>query len=493
MRVALGLGVALLWAAETQAAVPPPDGALVCPARSLEPPTFDAPECEKVALWRADPQGRQVWLRVRLFVEPAVLNDLPLGVFVSAKASSEVFLNGQRLGSNGLPGARGALETPGRIDAVFHAPLDALRAGANEVVLRMSSHHGFLRLGFPVHYVGIGPYASPTAFLMGRYWPSLIPLGVLLAGVLSFAAGALRAVPNRKPALLLSLLSLFAAGQLLAEVVRGLVAYPYPLHDVRLLLIAALSLGFGLSLTALVASTFGVPRPRWLLGLVAAATLLSMTRAEGFDLKTGVGLMIPTLASLGVCVWAARRREPQARGYLAALGAFSASNLAFPSLFLDTIFFYEVAALVLGLLIFQAVAREQARGELLKERARSRQLEAALERTEDTPKAPPIRVASAGSTELVEADEILFCKGAGDYVELNLKDGRKLLHHASLTRLEDELPAAFLRVHRSYLVNTSHARSLSREASGVGALTLSDGTEVPVSRRVMPKVRNAFR
>ncbi|WP_353507001.1 LytTR family DNA-binding domain-containing protein [Pseudoalteromonas sp. SCSIO 43201] len=67
-----------------------------------------------------------------------------------------------------------------------------------------------------------------------------------------------------------------------------------------------------------------------------------------------------------------------------------------------------------------------------------------------------------------------------------------VLHNNSLSELESTLPATFLRVHRSYIVNTQFITPLSRSASGTGILHLSTGDEVPVSRRVMPKVRDAL-
>jgi DNA-binding LytR/AlgR family response regulator len=68
-------------------------------------------------------------------------------------------------------------------------------------------------------------------------------------------------------------------------------------------------------------------------------------------------------------------------------------------------------------------------------------------------------------------------------------DGREILHADSLNALEESLPATFVRVHRSHIVNTAHVRTLEREASGVGRLRLANGAEVPVSRRVLPRVR----
>ena len=49
-----------------------------------------------------------------------------------------------------------------------------------------------------------------------------------------------------------------------------------------------------------------------------------------------------------------------------------------------------------------------------------------------------------------------------------------------------------LRVHRSHIVNTAFVDALERDPSGVGRLLLSNGAAVPVSRRIMPKVRSAL-
>ena len=227
----------------------------VCPGGDARP-DFDAPTCRSLPYWEVDPQGRQLWVRAIVPVPAERLHrDLPMGVFVSAKAATEVFLNGVRLGQNGEPAADRALEIPGRMDAVFPAPARALRSGPNEIVLRMSSHHGFLRFGWPVHCLALGEYADPTRLLLGAYWPSLIPFGALLAGALTFAVAGFVS-GWRRQAVLLGLLSSFAAGQLFVEVSRGLWAYPYPMHEWRMLLLAALSLGFGICLATQIAWTF---------------------------------------------------------------------------------------------------------------------------------------------------------------------------------------------------------------------------------------------
>jgi len=77
-------------------------------------------------------------------------------------------------------------------------------------------------------------------------------------------------------------------------------------------------------------------------------------------------------------------------------------------------------------------------------------------------------------------------------VELHYEDGRCVLYTLTLARLEDQLPPTFLRVHRSHIVNTAFVRALEREPGGGGRLLLRSGGEVPVSRRILPRVRTAL-
>lgn len=462
-----------------------------CGAGDETPPT-SGEACEPMSIDRIDPQGRDIWIRAVVKASPAELEGGPKGLFIAAKASSEVYLNGVRLGANGRPAATKAFETPGRMDAVFPIPDGILRAGGNEIAVRFSSHHGYLTLHRPTHWILLAPYAEPQALRLAYMWPSLIALGVILAGALYFAVIAATGADRRGPALL-SLLALFAAGQLGAEILRSLFAYPYPVHDLRLIAIVATSAGFGLTLAALVISRFIEKRKTEAFSAIVLTTAAVIAFAKGFDAKAGYAILAATAMSAGIAANAGFRGERQGYLYAASLAAFAASILLFRGVFLDAVFFFEVAALLLVLFAAQAVALERERRERALERARAHELEAALQRAAESEKPAVIRVNGAGAVAIVRAADITHCKGAGDYVELHLTDGRQILHNGSLAELETELPPVFLRVHRSFIVNTDFVKTLKRESSGVGALLLANGAEVPVSRRIMPKVRGALK
>lgn len=488
------LPLAASGAAQTHVTIPYDASAVVCPGGGrAAPPDFTGADCETVPLRALDAQGREIWARVSFEAAPAEFPATqPIGLYLSAKAASALWLNGVPLGANGAPGADRASELPGRMDAVFYVPHELLRDGGNDLILHLSSHHGFLNLNYPFHWLGLGTYADPSREIMRAYWPSLITIGVFFLGAIYFAVASVRG-PARGASILLLALSVLAIAQLLFETSRGLFAYAYPFQDLRLVLIAASAAAFGLCLLFHTAGRFlrGKRVPVFAAGTIA--TLLAVILPGGFDGKAVFGLMAPALMSAAIAVFAAVRKQPDARAYAAALTLFAALIFFFPSAFLDTGFFYAVAALLIFLIAQQAALFARERRLRLDAADRARRLEIALEQARQKDAPGRLKIPRAGKTEFIAANEIVYCKGAGDYVEIALSDGSRILHLATLQDMESELPETFLRVHRSYLVNTNHVRSLTREASGVGVLTLGNGETAPVSRRILPNIRSALR
>lgn len=467
----------------------------VCPAEAevLVAPAAGSPGCHMTSLYKIDPQGRLIWIRAHLTLpEDFLASPGPWGVFVYAKASSTVFLNGQRIGQNGIPAAAPVDEIPGRMDFVTEAPRRLLHPGDNELVLLISSQNGFVPLATPLHVLALGPYAPSTAIWMDHYWPSLIPLGLLIAGVFYFQVVGTTS-NARTTSFLLAATSLFAAVQLLAEVSRGLIAYAYPVHDIRLMVILLSSMGFGLSLSAHVIWTFADRRKTHLLAGVAIVTCLSLVPVNNLDSRAAVAIYVPMWACAAISAWWAYRRAPHALSYALALSASAALATFAPSQFLDTYFFYLVAALVLFLFVQQATAASRARRIAAVAEERSRQLELVLEQLRQRNAPKQLTIVSVGKIDRISVDRIECCNGADDYTELVLTDGSKILHNGSLAELERDLPATFLRVHRSHIVNTAFVVQLDRDVSGTGRLLLSSGIAVPVSRRTMPKVRDALK
>jgi two-component system, LytTR family, response regulator LytT len=107
------------------------------------------------------------------------------------------------------------------------------------------------------------------------------------------------------------------------------------------------------------------------------------------------------------------------------------------------------------------------------------------------PRRPTLVVRTIGRAEIVNCDDLVRIQGADDYAELVTIDGRHLLHDGSLALLERRLPANFVRVHRSHIVNVMHASAIVRESGGT-AVRMAGGQFIPVSRRRLQAVERSL-
>src|SRR5690606_18398391 len=108
--------------------------------------------------------------------------------------------------------------------------------------------------------------------------------------------------------------------------------------------------------------------------------------------------------------------------------------------------------------------------------------------------APPedetVVVTVGTTTRVVRRSAVRWVQAQGDYSRL-VTDTEQFLVREALSDLEERwAPAGFLRVHRSYLVDRS-AVTAARFGGTQPALVVA-GHEVPVSRRMVPAVREAL-
>ncbi|MEL6665890.1 MAG: LytTR family DNA-binding domain-containing protein [Pseudomonadota bacterium] len=466
----------------------------MCPADAgqTSPPDFNAPPCERVRAEDIDPQGTLIWVKTTVeLASTRGTNGGPLSLYVSGKMASKVYLNGVFVGSNGQPAAEKALETPGKMDVELYPPQDLFRVGENDVVFLASAHHGVIDLYRPLHLVGIAPTGAFSNFSFVRFDLSLVTLSLFLLGALYFGLMAVIGTSRDRSAVL-SMICLFAAGQLLSETLRGFVSYAYPIHDIRLIAIMGFSLAFGLSIAFHIFRTFQAKNTLLWMGGLAGVSMLAILSTRGFDYKALMGMSVPLMGALiATGVWTYQNR-PRAFLHFISLLVFLLAIALFRGLFLDTIFFLLVALFLLFLFLEQAVILAFEERERRSEEARANRLEQVLAEVEQRAETSHLNVKSAGKIERIATSQIVHCRGAGGYSEISLVGGRTVLHSVSLNELEDALPAIFLRVHRSHLINIMFVEALTRDPSGTGSLRLKDDVSVPVSRRIMPKVREAL-
>jgi DNA-binding LytR/AlgR family response regulator len=87
-----------------------------------------------------------------------------------------------------------------------------------------------------------------------------------------------------------------------------------------------------------------------------------------------------------------------------------------------------------------------------------------------------------GKIELVPIDLLLYVQGAGAYSELVLENGSRHLHDKTLDKLNAILPAAFERIHKSYLVRITAVAALHALGGSRYEAELKSGVRLPIGR-----------
>jgi hypothetical protein len=106
------------------------------------------------------------------------------------------------------------------------------------------------------------------------------------------------------------------------------------------------------------------------------------------------------------------------------------------------------------------------------------------------PAAPAIQIRVDGRTLHLLPTDIRLVEAAGNYVEFDAF-GRRHLSRMTLASAEALLGPAFVRVHRSRLVNRSLIRAEHPQPSGDVVLELADGSRVTASRRFRDRLPSA--
>jgi two-component system, LytTR family, response regulator len=89
-----------------------------------------------------------------------------------------------------------------------------------------------------------------------------------------------------------------------------------------------------------------------------------------------------------------------------------------------------------------------------------------------------------GRIRLQDVAEIDFIRGAGNYAEIHLLDGKMLLHRATMATLEQQLdPHVFTRIHRSVIIRQDRISELRLNERGDYTVILKDGQQFSLSRQ----------
>jgi len=315
---------------------------------------FDDANWTRITPEEIDPQGRIIWVRAYIDRDrlAAAAADHPLGFFLSALASREVFLNGVSIGASGAPGAIPDDETPGALDAVFYIPAELIRPDRNVFAIRISSHHLGARVGWPIHSFHVARFESPTKRRLQSYIPAIAAGGAIALGAFYFLG--FYASNRRDPSsLALGILAFAVIAQLAAESWRAFDHYLYPSHMLRLYLMLVFSVIAGGALSVFSGLRFAPQRTAQISTLAVIVSGFAIFLAPGYDSKLGLIILIFMIAALVAALIGARNRKRGA--LLSAIGfaLFLIAAIVAPYQFLDQTYYLAMAALIIVLFATQ--------------------------------------------------------------------------------------------------------------------------------------------
>lgn len=87
----------------------------------------------------------------------------------------------------------------------------------------------------------------------------------------------------------------------------------------------------------------------------------------------------------------------------------------------------------------------------------------------------------------IPRDEIEYLESLGDYVKIITSSGAPLITKEKISKLAEKLPDSFLRIHRSYIVNSNKIQAYNKEG-----ISLKDNTQLPISRTYKKKVMDVL-
>ncbi|WP_160716383.1 LytR/AlgR family response regulator transcription factor [Chitinophaga solisilvae] len=93
---------------------------------------------------------------------------------------------------------------------------------------------------------------------------------------------------------------------------------------------------------------------------------------------------------------------------------------------------------------------------------------------------PKICIPTVEGVELVNVADIVYGSAKGNYTEIWMSNGSKILSGRKIKEVEDELPRhIFFRIHHSYLVNLNYVTRYQKGRGG--SVLLYNGYELPVA------------
>ncbi len=407
-------------------------------------------------------------VRFNLDIDGSVKWQLPIGLMLGGPFSAEVYWDELKILEKGKVGETKSTEVPGSIDAIAFIPPERLQPGEHHIRVLISTQNLLLHDDSVFHYIWLMPYRENGRRDMRYYAAPLVILSALI--VLSLQSFRIGRSAGNTMHIGLGLYGFCITILLCSEVSRALFNYAYPLHELRGIFGWLSNIAAG---TALIYTCYWMNRNRLTKRVLVAGMLLLFLSyfipMNSGDERLALDFILLILGPALAFLFSLRKRQIS---YLTTLPIFWVacviSNLLAPGLFLDSFQF-------IGSLIFIAGAWLWVYVDFRKDIDRSVE-------PDNCDIIDSFKVISQKGTKVIPVADCYALKGEGNYTSLLLLDGSTVLHQDGLGAIMDSTPLNFVRVHKSYAVNSAAVLKLKSAPGSKYWVEMSNGESVPVSR-----------
>ncbi len=400
----------------------------------------------------------------------------PISLLVGGPFSAEIFWDGQNIGNKGDVGTNGDTEIAGPIDFSVFVPPSLLTQGEHQLMLRLSTSHLLFDDKSVLHFVWLTPYQQDWQRNIGYYAVPLVILGCLLLLSLQSVRIGFNAVNTMHSGL--GLFGFFVAINLVSEVSRAIVNYPYFYHELRGLVAWFSSIGACLALHYVCYRLVPTKFTKIVLCITFALVLIMyFIPMNSGDRRLAYEFLILTFGPAVVFIRQYLNRDIS---YFCTLPIFwfacFISQFISIGLFLDSFIYLSSLLLIGGAWLWTYVSVPIRRSK---------------QKNGDETKS--FSVKSAGIERVISIDDCYGLKGEGNFTSIMLNSGECILHQDGLGALMQTKPQNFMRVHKSFAVNLSKVITLKSASGSKYWLVMENNETVPVSRYRVAEIRERIR
>lgn len=398
----------------------------------------------------------------------------PTGLRLSGPFSADIFWDGKRVGRKGVIGNTKSEENPGKIDSLTFLSPDLLNPGLHQLDLRVSTLHLNYDADNIFHIVSLGPFRDDDRRSLRYYSTPLLIFSGLALLILQFMRMGIDA--GNRLFIILSIFAGFVLLQLMAEVSRAVINYPYSWHYIRGAVMGYSGLAAGMSLLFL---TFTLEKQKWARAVILVGVLtflFSFFFYIGGDRQIARNFLIITAAPALIYLVKGLKKQINLMTLIPVFWVFCFISVQLSyGIFLDVFFFAGSLVLLTSIWFggsFVASPNAVTAGQK-----------------------PPenFLVKSKGREIPVSLKDILFIRAEGNFSELNKADGVRLLYQERLGQIMNNPPKGFKRIHKSYAVNLDFIKALRSAEGSKYWLEIKTGGEIPVSRYRVSEIREILK